>query len=132
MATSKAPAAPSQAEVDAILGDGAGLLNVFLGRNPELRPEWKYYGAKHGWSLKVFQKKRNMCFVGHEPGAMAMAFVLGERAYEQLLAWDLRPELRASVEAAKKYPEGRGIRLIIRDESDLEDAQVLLEAKRTK
>jgi hypothetical protein len=127
----KAPAAPSQAEVDAILGDGADLLEIFLSRNPELRPEWKYYGPKHGWSLKVFQKKRNMCFVGHEPGAIAISFILGERAYGRLLDWDLRPELREAVEAARKYPEGRGVRLIIRHESDLEDAQVLLNAKRT-
>ena len=131
MPVGKAPAAPTQAEVDAILGDGAGLLETFLGRNPELRPEWKYYGPKNGWSLKVFRKKRNMCFVGREPGAVAMAFILGERAYERLLRSDLRPEVRREVEAARLFPEGRGIRLIIRDEADLEDAQLLLDIKGT-
>jgi hypothetical protein len=129
MPVKKVPEEPTRAEVDEILGEGEALLETFLERNPELRPEWKYYGPKHGWSLKVFRKKRNMCFVGREPGAIAMGFVLGERAYDRLLTLDLRPTLRETVEGAKRFPEGRGIRLILRDVSDLEDAQVLLEVK---
>ncbi len=128
----EAPAAPTQAEIDEILGEGAGLLEVFLARNPDLRPEWKYYGQKHGWSLKVFQKKRNMCFVGREPGAVAMVFILGERAFGRLLDSDPPPEVRKRVEAARRFPEGRGIRLILRGESDLDDAQLLLDIKRSK
>ena len=123
--------APTQAEVDAILGDGAGLLEIFLGRNPELRPEWKYYGAKNGWVLKAFRGKRNMCFVGHEPGAIAIVFILGERAFERLLKTDLRPEVKAAVEAAKRFPEGRSIRLILEDESNIADVQQVLDIKRT-
>jgi len=129
MPARRPPAAPAQAEVDAILGDGADLLEAFLRRNPELRPEWKYYGPKHGWGLKVFRKKRNMCFVGHEPGALAITFVLGDRAYERLLASDLPPGVRRVAEAARRFPEGRGIRLVVRDESDIEDAQLLLDIK---
>jgi hypothetical protein len=120
------PEQPTRAEMDEILGDGEALLETFLERNPELRPEWKYYGAKHGWSMKVFRKKRNMCFVGPEPGAIGMGFVLGERAYDRLLTLDLRPSLRKTVEGARRFPEGRGIRLVLREDSDLEDAQVLL------
>ena len=107
--------------------EGPVSLEAFLERNPELRPEWKYYGPKNGWALKVFRKKRNMCFVGREPGAIAMGFVLGERAYDHLLTLDLRPALRETVEGAKRFPEGRGIRLILKGEPDLEVAQVLLE-----
>jgi hypothetical protein len=72
-----------------------------------------------------------MCFVGHEPGAIAMMFILGERAFERLLKSDLRPEVKKAVEVAKRFPEGRGIRLILRDEANLEDAQQVLDIKRT-
>ena len=120
---------PTQAEIDEILGDGVALLEEFLRRNPGLRPEWKYYGPKHGWSLKVFRKKRNLCFVGREPGAIGIGFVLGERAYDRLLASDMRPGLRKLVEEARRFPEGRGIRLVLREGSDLDDAQLLLEIK---
>jgi hypothetical protein len=129
MPVMRAPEEPTRAEIDEILGDGVALLEAFLRRNPELRPEWKYYGPKNGWSLKVFRKKRNMCFVGHEPGALAMAFVFGERAYDRLLTSDMRPALRKAVEGARRFPEGRGIRLVLRDESDLDDAQLLLDIK---
>ncbi len=103
------PEQPTRAEMDEILGDGEALLETFLERNPELRPEWKYYGAKHG--------------------AIGMGFVLGERAYDRLLTLDLRPSLRKTVEGARRFPEGRGIRLVLREDSDLEDAQVLLDIK---
>jgi hypothetical protein len=129
MPVKRAPKEPTQAEIDEILGDGVPLLEAFLGRNPELRPEWKYYGPKHGWSLKVFRKKRNMCFVGHEPGAVAIGFILGDRAYDHLRGLDMGPALRKTVEGAKRYPEGHAIRLVLREESDLEDAQLLLDVK---
>ncbi len=129
MPVKKGPEKPTQAEIDEILGAGVTLLEAFLSRNPELRPEWKYYGPKNGWSLKVFRKKRNMCFVGREPGAVAMGFVLGERAYDRLVASDIRPSLRKVVEGAQRFPEGRAIRLVLREDSDLDDAQVLLEIK---
>jgi len=129
MPVKKTPEQPTPAEIDEILGDGKPLLEAFLGRNPELRPEWKYYGPKNGWSLKVFRKKRNMCFVGREPGALAMAFILGDRAYDHLRGLDMGPALREKVEGAKRYPEGHGIRLVLREESDLEDAQLLLDVK---
>jgi hypothetical protein len=131
MPEKKTPAEPTQSEIGEILGDGEPLLEAFLDRNPELRPEWKYYGPKNGWSLKVFRKKRNMCFVGREPGAIAMAFILGDRAYDHLRGLDMRPALRKEVEGAKRYPEGHAIRLVLREESDLEDAQLLLDVKRS-
>lgn len=131
MPQKKTPDEPTQAEIDEILGNGGPLLETFLKRNPELRPEWKYYGPKHGWSLKLFRKKRNMCFVGREPGAILMGFVLGDRAYEHLLGLDMPPSLRKKVESAKRYPEGHAIPLVLQGESDLADAQLLLDVKRS-
>jgi hypothetical protein len=131
MPEKRIPEEPTQAEIDEILGEGVPLLEAFLERNPELRPEWKYYGPKHGWSLKVFRKKRNMCFVGPEPGAVAMGFLFGDRAYDHLCGLDLEPALRRTVEGAKRYPEGHAIRVVLREESDLEDAQLLLDVKRS-
>jgi len=129
MSEKTTPEEPTQAEIDEIIGDGAPLLETFLRRNPELRPEWKYYGPKHGWTLKVFRKKRNMCFVGPEPGALAMGFLLGDRAYDHLRGLDMGTALRKKVEGAKRYPEGHSIRLVLREESDLEDVQLLLDVK---
>jgi hypothetical protein len=126
---SRTPAEPTEAEVRAVLGEAGGLLTAFLERNRDLRPEWKYYGPKNGWSLKLFHKKRNMCFIGPHPGGLAMSFIFGKKAFTRLLASDLRRELRQHVRHAKKYPEGYGVHLILTSESDLVDAQVLLEVK---
>ena len=132
MAASQHPEEPSQAEIAAILGDGAELIELFLHRNPELRPEWKYYGPKHGWSLKLFRGKRNMCFVGAEPGAVAMGFVLGNRAFELLQNSEPRPEVKRVADSARQYPEGWGLRFILRDEADLDDVQQVLGIKQAR
>jgi len=113
-----------------VLGEAGGLLTLFLERNPDLRPEWKYYGPKNGWSLKLFHRKRNMCFISPHPGALAISFVFGERAFMRLLESDLPRELRQQTRDAKKYPEGYGVRLVLTSESDLVDAQTLLEVKK--
>lgn len=58
-----------------------------------------------------------------------MGFVLGQRAYDRLLTSDMRPGLREVVEGARRFPEGRGIRLVLREDTDLDDAQLLLQIK---
>jgi hypothetical protein len=43
----------------------------------------------------------------------------------------MEPALRRTVEGAKRYPEGHSVRLILREESDVDDAQLLLDVKRS-
>ena len=47
--------------------------------------EWKFYGAKIGWTIKVFNKKRNVFFVGPEDGYFRIAFIFGNKAYLKII-----------------------------------------------
>lgn len=42
----------------------------------DLTPEWKHYGAKSGWILKLFSKKLNVLFVIPMQGYFRVAFTL--------------------------------------------------------
>ncbi len=121
--------APTEDEIRSHLGDSQRLLQAVLAMAP-IRPEWRYYGPKYGWSLKLFEKKRNLCYVGVDDGSVSVAFVVGEKAYARALASDLPEELAEKVRNARKYPEGRGITLVVRTEADLEPVRLMLEIKR--
>lgn len=128
--TRDAPSPPTDAELRAMLGESFDVLQEFTRRNTELRPEWKYYGAKYGWSLKLFLKKRNLCFISPHPGFFTVAFALGARAVERALASNLPESVKRQITEARPYAEGRGVRIDAGTTQDLGPAQLLLEIKK--
>ena len=91
--------------------------------------EWKYYGTKIGWSLKIFNKKRNIVFVGPEDGYFRVAFAFGEKAYQEIMKSDLPDSIKQQLIAAKVYVEGRPLRLEIRKKVDVEPFWQLIKIK---
>jgi len=84
----------------------------------ECHTEWKFYGAKTGWSLKVFHKKRNILFVGPETAYFRVAFAFGERAYAKIMESDLPEYIKTQLAEATVYVEGRQLRLEIKTAAD--------------
>lgn len=130
MSNKTRPADPSQAQLQRQLGATYKLLQSFLADNGELKPEWKYYGEKYGWSLKLFAGKRNICFINPYDGYFGIAFVLAERTVEAALAARLPRAVKEQITNARVYVEGRGVRFEIRSAKDLVPAQKLLAIKR--
>lgn len=130
MSPKTAPPPPTEAELRAKLGESYAAYEAFLARHADLRPEWKYYGAKHGWSLKLFEKKRNLCFLAARDGELHMGFVLGGRAAEAAEKSKLPAALKKEIREARVYVEGRGALVVARSEKDLAAADILLEIKR--
>ena len=95
----------------------------------QLTWEWKHYGQKSGWTLKLLSKKRNLLFVGPESGYFVIAFVFGDRAVEAVMKSQLPETIKNELLNARKYAEGRGIRFEIRDESLLESVEQLIKIK---
>lgn len=95
----------------------------------QLTREWKHYGQKTGWTLKLLSKKRNLLFVGPENGYFIVAFVFGDRAVEAVSKSQLPETIKNELINARKYAEGRGIRFEIRDDSDLENVKELIRIK---
>jgi hypothetical protein len=83
-----------------------------------LEPEWKYYGAKLGWTMKVLSGKRNLFFLTAGDGRFRIGFVFGDRAVAALGEAGLPPKIVEEVEVARRYAEGRGLRLEVKSEHD--------------
>ncbi|MDX1640077.1 MAG: DUF3788 family protein [Balneolaceae bacterium] len=91
--------------------------------------EWKYYGAKHGWVLKTFLKKRNLFFLIVYDGFFMISFIFGDKAVDKVLASEISEELKTELKAARKYAEGRGLPITVKDNSYIEDIRKLLNIK---
>ena len=91
--------------------------------------EWKYYGAKSGWTLKFLLKKRNLFFLSAQEKFFRIAFIFGDSAVDTIAKSDLPPALIREVKEAKRYAEGRGLRLEIRSRSSVRDVLKLVDIK---
>ena len=76
--------------------------------------EWKYYGQKYGWSLKLLLKKRNLFFFTAYKKYFIIGFVFGDKAVSIIEKSDLPKNMIDELKNAKKYAEGRGLRVEIK------------------
>ncbi len=95
----------------------------------ELTEEWKFYGAKSGWILKTLRKKRNLFFLIPLDGAFRVAFVFGDKAVAAVEQSGLPRGLVTELKNARKYAEGRGLHIDVKNSTDVEHIKKLLEIK---
>ena len=91
--------------------------------------EWKYYGQKLGWSLKILRKKRNLFFFTACDGFFRISFVFGEKAVATVEQSKLPKKLIDDLVNAKKYAEGRGVQIEVKTRSDVENVKTLVRIK---
>jgi hypothetical protein len=91
--------------------------------------EWKHYGAKYGWTLKTLRNKRNLFFFTAYRGFFRLGFVFGDRALAAIEQSGLPEAMVEELRKAKKYAEGRGLRVEVRTGRDVEHAKKLIAIK---
>ena len=87
----------------------------------ELVEEWKYYGQKYGWSLKLFYKKRNLFFFTVYEKYFQIGFIFGDKAVSAIEKSGLPKSVIEELKNAKKYVEGRGLRIEVKKQSDVKN-----------
>ena len=91
--------------------------------------EWKFYG-KGGWNCKVLYKKRNLFFFVPYKGFFRIGFIFGEKAVSAVKKSDhLTQSIKTDLSNAKKYAEGRGIRIDVKNRKTLEVVKELVKIK---
>ncbi len=95
----------------------------------DLKEEWKFYGQKLGWTLKLFYKKRNLFFSSVYDGYFVISFVYGDKAVAVIKESDLPDGIISELMNAKKYAEGRGLRIEVRKEDDVKTILKLVKIK---
>ena len=101
-------------------------LNAFLDNPSE---EWNYPGKKYGWSFRLKSKKRNIIYFLPGHGFFKVAFVFGQKAFEKVLQSKVKETIKQSLREARQYAEGRGIRIDVNEENDLQDIKMLVQIK---
>ena len=81
--------------------------------------EWNSYSAKSGWAMRLKVKKRNIVYLSPCSGCFRVAFVLGDRAMAAARVSDLSKSTLKLLDEAPKYPEGTGVRLVVKAAKDL-------------
>ncbi|MBT3303274.1 MAG: DUF3788 domain-containing protein [Bacteroidetes bacterium] len=107
----------------------AHLHDFVLEKYPNGLTGWNYPGKKYGWSYRIKDKKRAIIYFLPRDGYFKVAFVFGEKAFNEILNSTISDEIKKELSLAKKYAEGRGIRIEVKNEIIIEDIKKLIEIK---
>ena len=91
--------------------------------------EWKYYSATSGWTLKLLLKKRNLFFFAPCEKYFRLAFIFGDKAVSAVEKSDLPLKMVQELKSAKRYIEGRGLRLEVKKKTDIKNIITLVAIK---
>jgi hypothetical protein len=102
---------------------------LVLSKYPGAIEEWNYPGRKYGWSFRMKDKKRAIIYFLPREGYFEVAFVFGDKALEKILKSNIRASIKEELQIARKYAEGRGIGIEVRNSDILGDIQNLIQIK---
>jgi len=124
---------PGTNDLNKVLGISSEYWNDFRRHIEEkfgpLTEDWKFYNQKSGWILKVLKKKRNLIFMIPVEDYFKITFVFGDKAVLVAEKSDLPREIINTLKDARKYMEGRGIQIEVKDLEDVKNIKKLVEIK---
>ena len=92
-----------------------GLIAFLATEYAPLEETWNFAGANWGWSLRLKQKKRTVLYMTPCKGLFLVGFALGEKAVKAAHDSPLPDSILAVIDEAKKYAEGRAVRIEIKN-----------------
>ena len=98
---------------------------LIASRFPPLSVDWGFAGKTYGWGLRLKQKKRTVLYMTPCEGHFLASFALGEKAVAAAHISDLPTTVLQFIDSAKKYAEGRGVRLKVRNAKDVRYVETL-------
>ena len=105
------------------------LQNFVLSKYPDGLSEWNYPGKKYGWSFRIKDKKRAIIYFLPRDKYFKVAFVFGQKATDDIMNSNIFPKIKPELMQARKYAEGRGIRIDINNDLRIPDIKKLIEIK---
>lgn len=104
-------------------------IRAFLDAVPGATSEWKFYGARHGWQLKVTKDRRALIYLIPRSENFTAALALREPAIAALRASKLPAQQIHDIEQAKASSEGKPARIIVTGARQLGWVKALVEIK---
>lgn len=94
-----------------------------------IREEWGFTAKSTGWGLRLKRGDRTILYMTPCSGYFRVSFVLGDKAVRAAHERGLPEPILAMLDAARKYAEGRGIRLEVRKLAELRPIEALVAIK---
>jgi len=91
--------------------------------------DWKHYGKSSGWTMKLLLKKRNLFFSYPGEGLFTVVFIFGDKAVQAVADGSFPQTLVDELLATRKYAEGRGLGVPVKNQEDLEIVKRLISVK---
>lgn len=114
---------PRASELAAVLGPAYAswkeLPRSVAARLGPLSKEWGFTSKSTGWGLRLRRKDRIILYMTPCRGFFLASFALGEAAVRAARESGLPAPVLEVLDAAKKYAEGRGVRLEVRTAGDV-------------
>ncbi len=128
------PAAPPDEQtLSELLGDALPWWRELIERlTPMCAPyslEWRYHAGRDEWSARVRRGTRIIVYLQPRRDAFQASFALGERAVAAAHAADLPDEVHALIDGARRYAEGRAVRIEVTGPGDVATVRELAAAK---
>jgi len=123
---------PGEAEIEVALAGAAALWSEivsFVEDSFRVRSDWKFYGKNYGWSLAFKKSGKALVSLYPDAGSFTAQVILKEDQIARAPSELLIPELRAAIDGANPYAEGRWVFLAVSSERELEVVKRLVEIR---
>jgi Protein of unknown function (DUF3788) len=113
---------PTDRELAAALGATNALwdqLVAELSGERKLTREWNSYSIKAGWSLRLKQEARNIVYLSPSQSGFMASFALSDKAMQAARACRFPKYVLKIIAGAKKYAEGRALRIAVGGSEDI-------------
>ena len=121
---------PQDNDLGAVLGNTLVLwdeLKAHIERDySPLIVEWGFASKSTGWGLRLKQEKRAVLYMTPCQGYFLASFAMGEKAVKAAHERGLSAHVLNVIDGAKKYVEGRAVRLEVRSAGDVSDVEKLI------
>jgi hypothetical protein len=91
--------------------------------------EWISPTRSTGWGMRLKHKQRAVLYMTPCEGYFLASFALGEKAVNAAHESDLPKSVLEVIDSARKYAEGRGVRLECRTDKDVRNVEKLAAIK---
>ncbi len=123
---------PGRAELVGVLGDRVRLwdrIAAAIEATYGVEGEPWFFGRESGWATRYRKGGRALVVLLPAPGALSAIVVVGPTAYPAANDLELEPPVRAALESAHPYPEGRWVRIEVTSEAIADDVIRLVAVK---